>query len=74
MLLWRFVGRTNVVLTNGEIWKRHSRVVKSALDRNLPIAQFVALGKKLFKIMGSGGLLRWDNLTVVRWLFLYIFV
>jgi hypothetical protein len=55
MLLWRFVGKTNIILSNGENWKRHSRVVKSALNRNLPIEDFVSLGKKLFSVMGQGG-------------------
>ncbi|TFY70743.1 hypothetical protein EVG20_g2277 [Dentipellis fragilis] len=64
MLLWRFVGRTNVILANGKSWQRHSRVVKSALDRNVPIADFVGLGYKLFNVMGEGGRLLWDDLTM----------
>lgn len=65
MLLWRFVGRTNVILSNGKNWQRHSRVVKSALDRNVPIADFVGLGHKMFSVMGEGGRLQWDDLTMV---------
>lgn len=64
MLLWRFVGRTNVILSNGMPWTRHSHVVKSALSRNLPIYQFVSLANKLFKKMGNGGLIRWDDYTM----------
>ncbi|KIJ98494.1 hypothetical protein K443DRAFT_133396 [Laccaria amethystina LaAM-08-1] len=55
MLLWRFVGRTNVILSNGLNWQRHSRVVKSALNRNVPIEKFASLTKKLFTVMGDGG-------------------
>lgn len=66
MLLWRFVGKTNVILSNGEAWARHSHVVKSALSRNLPIHEFVSLGKKLFTKMGHGGLIKWDDYTMVR--------
>ncbi|TFY79240.1 hypothetical protein EWM64_g4773 [Hericium alpestre] len=64
MLLWRFVGKTNVILSNGMNWQRHSRVVRSALGRTIPIADFVLLSKKLFSVMGSGGRLVWDDLTM----------
>jgi len=66
MLLWRFVGRTNVILSNGEAWTRHSHVVKSALSRNLPIHEFVLLGNKLFKKMGQGGPIKWDDFAMVN--------
>jgi len=66
MLLWRFVGKTNVILSNGEAWTRHSHVVKSALSRNLPIHEFVSLGNKLFKKMGQGGSIKWDDFTMVK--------
>jgi hypothetical protein len=55
MLLWRFIGRTNVILSNGSSWKRHSKVVREAFDRNTPIDEFVHLAKKLFGVMGKGG-------------------
>jgi hypothetical protein len=66
MMLWRFVGKTNVILSNGANWQRHSRVVKSALDRNVPVADFVTLARRLFKVMGDGGQFVWDDLTMVR--------
>lgn len=68
MLLWRFVGKTNVILSNGDSWKRHSHVVKSALTRNVPISEFVSLGKKLFKKMANGGLIKWDDYTMVSFI------
>ncbi|KAJ7621207.1 cytochrome P450 [Roridomyces roridus] len=64
LLLWRFVGYQNVILSNGEAWKRHHKVVKTALDRNVPIGEFSTLAKKLFVQMGNGGLLHWNDLTM----------
>ncbi|TFK36433.1 cytochrome P450 [Crucibulum laeve] len=64
MLLWRFIGQKNIILSNGELWKRHSRVVKSALNKNIPIADFVYLTNKLFSCMPDQGLVRWDELTM----------
>ncbi|KAJ7824618.1 cytochrome P450 [Mycena olivaceomarginata] len=64
LLLWRFVGYENIILSNGEAWKRHSRVVKTALNRNVPIGEFASLAKKLFVQMGKGGSLHWDDLTM----------
>ncbi|THU85194.1 cytochrome P450 [Dendrothele bispora CBS 962.96] len=63
-LPWRFVGRTNVILSNGSNWKRHSHVVRSALGRTIPIGDFVTLANKLFGVMGQGGRLKWDDLTM----------
>ncbi|EIN09015.1 cytochrome P450 [Punctularia strigosozonata HHB-11173 SS5] len=51
MLLWRFVGYSNIILSNGEAWKRHSKVVRDALQRNLPIEEFASLARKLFHQM-----------------------
>ncbi|KAF8548818.1 cytochrome P450 [Imleria badia] len=64
LLLWRFVGYSNVILSNGPAWKRHSKIIKAALDRNLPVEKFGLLAQKLFKQMGKGGLLHWDDLTM----------
>ncbi|KAF8963374.1 cytochrome P450 [Flammula alnicola] len=69
MLLWRFVGRTNVILSNREAWTRHSLVVKSALSRHLPIAEFVSLSRKLFNEMANGGLIKWNDYTMVSFVF-----
>ena len=65
MLLWRFVGKTNITFVNGEAWERHARVVKAAFTRNLPIYEFVSLGKKLFKKMANGGRIKWDDYAMV---------
>lgn len=73
MLLWRLVGKVNVVFANGEAWTRYSRVVKSALSRNLPIDQFVSLGNKLFKKMGKGGFIKWDEYSLVSLALLIVY-
>ena len=65
LLLWRLVGYSNIILSNGEQWKRHSRAVKAALNRNVPIEEFVRLSEKLFKVMATGGRKRWDELAMV---------
>lgn len=64
MLLWRFVGFQNIILSNGKSWARHSRIVKEALNRNLPVEDFAMLARKLFKKMGSGGTLQWEDYTM----------
>ncbi|PPR03147.1 hypothetical protein CVT24_012764 [Panaeolus cyanescens] len=61
LLLWRFIGKPHVILSNGEPWIRQSHVVKSALTTNLPIHEFVSLAKVLLKKMGDGGLIRWAD-------------
>lgn len=45
-------------------------MVKSALSRNLPIHEFVSLAKKLFTKMGDGGLIKWDDYTMVMFVFI----
>lgn len=64
MLLWRFVGYSNIILSNGDAWKRHSRIVKAALNRNVPLEGFASLARKLFTVMGDGGRKHWDDLTM----------
>ncbi|TFK35801.1 cytochrome P450 [Crucibulum laeve] len=64
MLFVRLVGDSNVVISNGETWKKHSTILQRALNQNLPIEQFTILCHKLFKKMGEGGVLKWDDLTM----------
>lgn len=65
LLLWRLVGYSNVILANGDQWKRHSQVVKSALSGRVPIEEFASLSTKLFKRMGDGGRFSIDQLLMV---------
>ncbi|GES99836.1 cytochrome P450 [Rhizophagus clarus] len=48
-LLTKFYG-TNVVLSNGDVWKRHRRVANPSF-RNLPVHVFVESATKLLNIM-----------------------
>ncbi|KAI0752873.1 cytochrome P450 [Daedaleopsis nitida] len=66
MLLWHLTGRDNVFMSEGEMWKRHSRVVRDALHRKVPIAEFVHLPRKTFSLMGKGGRVRWNDYTHCR--------
>lgn len=63
LLLWKFIGNSNVLLQNGDGWKKHSRMVNAALRQSLPIGQFAYLAKKLFKRLGDGGVHRFDDLA-----------
>lgn len=63
MLLWKFTGSQNIFLTEGEQWKRHSKVVRAALHSSPPIATFTSLAYKLFHKIGDGGLVKWSDYT-----------
>lgn len=32
LLLWRFIGASNILMSNGDRWKRHSRVIRDAFN------------------------------------------
>jgi hypothetical protein len=55
MLLWSFIGKDNIQMTNGNQFKKLARVVKQAIEGPMPIATFVELSKKLVKCLGKGG-------------------
>ncbi|TBU48029.1 cytochrome P450 [Dichomitus squalens] len=63
MLLWRLTGRQNVFTTEGDIWRRHSRIIHDAIHRTAPMEQFSALARKTLSKMGRGGLIRWSDYT-----------
>ena len=63
MLLWRLTGRQNVFTAEGEMWKRHSKIIHEALYRTTPIEQFANLARKTFAKMGGGGRIRWSDYT-----------
>ncbi|PCH41955.1 cytochrome P450 [Wolfiporia cocos MD-104 SS10] len=63
MLLWRFTGRHNVFFAEGEQWQKHSRIVKAALQRTNPLEQFAHLCSRLCGLIGSGGRVRWNDLS-----------
>lgn len=63
MLLWRLTGRQNVFTAEGEMWKRHAKIMHEALHRTIPIEQFATLSRKTFALVGDGGRVRWNDYT-----------
>ncbi|EIW58355.1 cytochrome P450 [Trametes versicolor FP-101664 SS1] len=63
MLLWRLTGRQNVFTAEGEMWKRHAKIMHEALHRTIPIEQFAALSRKTFALIGDGGRVQWNDYT-----------
>lgn len=62
-LHFTFLSGSNVVFSNGAMWKRHSASVKAAFDREIPVHRFVTLSYELFERMGSGGVYRFTDLA-----------
>lgn len=48
LLLWRFIGGSNILMANGDRWKKHSRVIRDAFNISIPVDQFTYLSKNLF--------------------------
>lgn len=63
LLLWRFVGTSNVAFTIGETWRKHSKVVNTALQGPPPIESFVRTSQELFTVLGKGGTFKWNELA-----------
>jgi cytochrome P450 len=51
LLLWRFIGASNILMTNGDQWKKHSRVIRDAFNLSIPVDQFTYLSKNLFDVI-----------------------
>ncbi|EJF64290.1 cytochrome P450 [Dichomitus squalens LYAD-421 SS1] len=63
MLLWRLIGRNNVFMSDGEMWKRQSRIMRDALRQTTPIDVFTSLARTTFSLIGDGGRVRWSDYT-----------
>lgn len=63
MLLWRLIGRNNVFMSDGEMWKRQSRIMRDALRQTTPIDVFIQLARTTFSLIGEGGRVRWSEFT-----------
>lgn len=63
MLLWRLTGRNNVFMSDGEMWKRQSRIMRDALRQATPIDTFTTLARTTFSLIGDGGRVRWSDYT-----------
>ncbi|EGO03905.1 hypothetical protein SERLA73DRAFT_102238 [Serpula lacrymans var. lacrymans S7.3] len=49
--IFRFTGLSNIVTTNGEEWKKHSRVIIEAFTSPIPVDLFVSLAKALYEVI-----------------------
>ena len=61
MLLWRLIGRNNVFMSDGEMWKRQSKMMRDALRQTTPIDVFTTLARTTFSLIGEGGRIRWSD-------------
>jgi cytochrome P450 len=63
-LFWRFVGRHNVLFTEGEEWKLHAKSVHAALQRPPPFSDFAAVAQRLVAVIGDGTQsIKWDEMA-----------
>ncbi|KAI0741969.1 cytochrome P450 [Daedaleopsis nitida] len=62
MLLWKLIGHNNVFLSDGEMWKRQSKMMRDALRRTVPIDVFTTLARTTFSLIGEGGRVCWSDL------------
>ncbi|KAI8333842.1 cytochrome P450 [Chlamydoabsidia padenii] len=51
----RFIGRDNIVMLNGEDWKRHRKIANPAFTRAMPVKLFGELTSTMFKTMDQIG-------------------
>lgn len=51
LLLWRFIGCSNILMSNGDRWKKHSRIILDAFNLSIPVDQFTILAKNLFDVI-----------------------
>ncbi|PCH41958.1 cytochrome P450 [Wolfiporia cocos MD-104 SS10] len=63
MLFWRFIGKENIFVSEGEQWQKHSRIFKAAIQRTAPMEQFTYLCKKVCTLIGDGGRVRFNNIA-----------
>ncbi|RPD65776.1 cytochrome P450 [Lentinus tigrinus ALCF2SS1-7] len=61
MLLWRLIGNDNVFMSNGEMAKRHLRIVRNAIQQTMPVDMFADLARTTISLIGDGGRVRWDD-------------
>ncbi|KAI0346712.1 cytochrome P450 [Trametopsis cervina] len=64
LLLWRLIGRNNILLSNGDKWRMHSKVIRNAINQTIPVAQFAALSRRVFSVFGPGeSIQRFDDMS-----------
>ena len=63
LLLWRLIGRNNILMSNGEQWRAHSRIIRNAINQTIPILRFTQLSRRLFSVMGDTAIQQFDDLA-----------
>lgn len=63
LLLWHLIGDSNILMSNGEQWKTHSRIIRNAVNQTIPIHQFALLARRLFSVIGARGTFKFDDLS-----------
>lgn len=53
LLLWRFIGMSNILMTNGDIWKKHSTIIRDGFNLKIPLDNFISLSRSIFNIIGD---------------------
>ncbi|KAL0577418.1 hypothetical protein V5O48_004584 [Marasmius crinis-equi] len=59
-LLWRFVGKKSLLMSNGEQWRKQSALINDAFAARVPVDTFVVLSRRLFSIIGHEDTVQWD--------------
>jgi cytochrome P450 len=54
-LLYRFIGRPNILSSNGEQWKEQRKIANPAFHRSMPVGMFGQLTLDLFSEMDKLG-------------------
>ncbi|VDB92600.1 unnamed protein product [Peniophora sp. CBMAI 1063] len=63
LLLWQLIGKSNILLSNGEQWRKHSRNVRTAINQAIPIRQFALLSRRLFSVINRTRVIAFDDLA-----------
>lgn len=64
LLLWQLIGRSNILLSNGDQWRKHSRLIRTAINQTIPVSQFVSLARRLISVIGDRQYIsRFDDLS-----------
>jgi hypothetical protein len=53
LLLWRFIGLSNILMTNCNTWRKHSTVICDGFNLRIPMESFIALSRSLFGKIGD---------------------
>jgi cytochrome P450 len=63
MLFWHLTGFDNIVLSEGQIWKSQSDLLRNAIRQAHLLSIFSVLSQKLIERIGKGGTVVWNEYT-----------